>query len=310
MTETETEPDAEPALEPTLEPDRAPHPPAAAPAERNALVRDRKPGGNRMRPAWHRMRPVPPSPGRRETARVHEVRRLRDMIRTTIQRDGYPGGLLPHESELMAGHGMSRATVREALAMLRADGLIERTQGVGTHVVTATVTTGLAEAHGAVRPTANGLFDRRMRPRVLDRSRIPVPGTVAERLGVPLGTPCLRLEYVGLLDEEPLLVATNYALYPEAERLGDSPFVSDWYALMAAAGAAFGQSEFVIGSELADPLTADMLGLRPGAPLLAMEQVIYDPDGRPFDVAFIYTRSDRMRFMSRAVVDIPPPAGA
>jgi GntR family transcriptional regulator len=232
------------------------------------------------------------------------------MIRTTIQRDGYPGGLLPNEASLMATHGMSRATVREALAMLRSDGLIERKQGIGTHVVTATVTTGLAEAHGAVDPGGNGLFDRRMRPRVLDRSRIPVPGTIAERLDVPLGTECLRLEYVGLIDEEPLLVATNYALYPEARRLGDSPFVSDWYTLMAQAGVSFGQSEFVIGSELADPLTAEVLGLRAGAPLLAMEQVIYDPAGRPFDVAFIYTRSDRVRFLSRALVDPPPSTGS
>jgi GntR family transcriptional regulator len=193
--------------------------------------------------------------------------------------------------------------VRESLSMLRADGLIERTQGIGTQVATSMFATGLAEAHGAVSPPVKGLFGRRMRPRVLDRSLIPAPGTVAERLGVPVGTSCLRLEYVGLLEDEPLLIATNYALFPEAERLRDSPFVTDWYALMTEAGVRFGQSEFVIGSEIADAYVAEVLGLREGAPLLAMEQLIIDPDGRPFDVAFIYSRADRMRFVSRSLRD-------
>lgn len=179
-----------------------------------AFVRVRGRNGPRLRS--RRMTPVPPAHDRRSTVRA--VRRLRDMIRTAIQRDGYIGGQLPSEAELMAAHRVTRATVREALAMLRADGLIARTQGIGTHAVVSTIVAGLAESHGAVAPVRNGLLDRRMRPRVLDRSHIPAPGTVAERLGVPVGTDCLRLAYVGLVEDEPLMIATNYVLFPEAGR--------------------------------------------------------------------------------------------
>jgi GntR family transcriptional regulator len=226
---------------------------------------------------------------------------MRDLLRFAVLRGAYPDGRIPSESELMAAHGASRATVREALALLRADGLIERTQGIGTHVVTQSEVARLAEAHGVVTPGPQAVFGRsRTRPRVLDRSVLPGPPTVTERLGVPAGTPCLRLEYVALLDDEPAGLATNYVLFPEAERLLDCAFVSDWYVLMADAGVEFSQSEFVIGCELADAGIAAELAIGVGSPVITMEQTITDPAGRPFDLAFIYLLGRRFRYISRA----------
>jgi GntR family transcriptional regulator len=218
-----------------------------------------------------------------------------------VLRGDYADGPLPSESELMAGHGVSRATVREALALLRADGLIERTQGIGTHVVTSTVISSLAEAHGAVRPTGASMFNQRMRPRVLDRSVIPAPDVVARRLGASPGVSCLRLEYVALFEEQPVGLATNYVLFPAAAKLLACPFVSDWYALLAAADVQLGESEFVIGCELADPAVASELGVAEGTPVISLEQTITDPAGRPFDLAFVYTPANRFRFVSRAL---------
>jgi len=238
---------------------------------------------------------------RRGPARAHDVRRMRDLLRFAVLRGAYPDGRMPSESELMAAHGASRATVREALTLLRADGLIERTQGIGTHVVTQSEVARLAEAHGVITPGPQAVFGRsRTRPRVLDRSVMPGPPTVTGRLGVPAGTPCLRLEYVALLDDEPAGLATNYVLFPEAERLLDAPFVSDWYVLMADAGVEFSQSEFVIGCELADAGIAAELAIGVGSPVITMEQTITDPAGRPFDLAFIYLLGRRFRYISRA----------
>ncbi len=236
---------------------------------------------------------------RRGEARAHDVRRLRDMIRAAVQGGRYPGGQLPAEAALMAAHGASRATVREALSLLRAEGLIERTQGIGTHAVVRPADEKLVEVHGVIRPDQHSLLNRRTRPRLLDRSEIAAPALVADRLGAPAGTPCLRLEYVALHQEEPIWLATNYALFPEAARLRDTPFVTDWYALLADAGVEFGQSEFIIGAEPADPFVAAALGIAPGAPVLVTEQTIADPAGRPFDLAFIHIRADRFRFVSR-----------
>ena len=231
--------------------------------------------------------------------RVEGVRRLRDILRAAVRGGNYPHGQLPGEAELMTSYRASRATVRAALALLRTEGLIERTQGVGTHAVLAPVKTSLREAHGVIKPARDSMFNQRMRPRELDRSLVAAPGAVAERLEIDAGTPCLRLEYVALLNEEPIALATNYVRFPAADKLRDTPFVSDWYRLLADAGVALSDSEFVFDCESADASLAAALGIREGAPLISMEQIIYDLDGRPFDLAFIHTRGEHFRFVSR-----------
>jgi GntR family transcriptional regulator len=238
---------------------------------------------------------------RRGPVRAHDVRRLRDLLRFAVLGGGYPGGQLPSESELMAVHGASRATVREALAQLRADGLIERTQGIGTNVVTSPVTTRMAEVHGVVNSDPKGVLSSGlMRPRVLDRSVIPAPPTVAAGLGVAAGTSCLRFDYVALFDDEPFALATNYVLFPQAERLLERPFRSDWYEFMARCGVEIGKSEFVIGCELTDAALAAELGVPEGTPVTSLEQTISDIAGCPFDLAFIYMLGRRFRFVSSA----------
>ncbi len=199
----------------------------------------------------------------------------------------------------MAAHQASRGTVRAALALVRGEGLIERLQGVGTHAVVRPVKTPLPEAHGVIKPSRQSMFNQRMQPHEIDRTVLPAPPTVAVRLAVPERTPCLRWDYVALYDEEPIAIATNYVLFPEAKRLRHTPFVSDWYRLLEDAGIELSDSEFTFDCELADPPLASVLGIREGAPLIAMEQIIYDRDGRPFDLAFIHTRGERFRFVSR-----------
>ncbi|HJQ44726.1 MAG TPA: GntR family transcriptional regulator [Amycolatopsis sp.] len=241
-----------------------------------------------MRPATHQQR-------------VHDVRRLRDMLRGAVQGGWYPDGQLPGEAELMATHQASRATVRAALALLRSEGLIERTQGIGTHAVVSPVKTSLPEAHGVMKPSRDSMWNQRMRPREIDRSIVPAPATVAGRLDTAPGVQCLRLEYVALHNEEPIALATNYVLFPEAGKLRDTPFVSDWYRLLDDAGVTLSDSEFIFDCELADAPLAAVLGVREGSPLISMEQIIYDLDGRPFDLAFIHTRGERFRFVSRGL---------
>lgn len=243
------------------------------------------------------------SPATRQP-RIHEVRRLRDMLRAAVYAGQFEDGVLPSEAELMSAHRLSRATVREALALLRNEGLIERTQGIGTHAIVDSVSTPWTEAHGTAEPAPDSMFNRRMRPRVIDRSIVTVPATVAGRLQVSPGTPCLRLEYVALVEEEPMALATNYVLFPEAGKIRDAPFVSDWYALMAEAGVELSETEFVFGCELADAPLAAALGIREGAPLISMEQLIYDRSGRPFDLAFIHTCGERFRFVSRVFKEL------
>jgi GntR family histidine utilization transcriptional repressor len=60
-------------------------------------------------------------------------RHLKDGL---AARAWLPGALMPSETELVARFGVSRMTVHRALRELQAEGLVTRTQGVGTFAAT------------------------------------------------------------------------------------------------------------------------------------------------------------------------------
>lgn len=63
------------------------------------------------------------------------------MLRQQIHADAYPDGL-PAELDLAAEFSVSRNTVREALTVLKHEGLIDRGPRVGTHVAQHKYATG------------------------------------------------------------------------------------------------------------------------------------------------------------------------
>lgn len=59
-----------------------------------------------------------------------------ESLRQSIMSGAYPPGTkLPSEAQLTQVHGVSRTVVREAVAALRADGLVEARQGAGVFVL-------------------------------------------------------------------------------------------------------------------------------------------------------------------------------
>jgi GntR family transcriptional regulator len=199
----------------------------------------------------------------------------------------------------MAAHGSSRATVREALALLRQEGLIERVQGIGTFATYQTVVTRLVESHGVERSGASAVWSGLQRPRVLDRAEVPTPDAVAHHMP-DCGSTVMRIDYVAMLGDDPVGMATNYLRFPEADAVADLPFESDFYALIEAGGLRVGASEFLIGCANADERTAELLDVVPGSAVATLEQLIYDEAGRVFDVAFCCSRADRFLMLSRA----------
>jgi DNA-binding FadR family transcriptional regulator len=78
---------------------------------------------------------------------------LAETLRTRISKGEFtPGDRLPSEAVLSETYGVSRTVIREAIASLRADGLVEPRQGSGVYVLEARQTD--------VAPFQNVDFDR------------------------------------------------------------------------------------------------------------------------------------------------------
>ncbi len=87
-----------------------------------------------MQPKVDQMSPRPNQPERRTGETL--VVQIAAKLRAAIQQGGFaPGDKLPTESQLVSAHGVSRTVIREALASLRTDGLVEARQGAGVFVL-------------------------------------------------------------------------------------------------------------------------------------------------------------------------------
>ncbi|HEX4818468.1 MAG TPA: FadR/GntR family transcriptional regulator [Nonomuraea sp.] len=91
------------------------------------------------------------------------TQRLVDTLTARI-REGVvrPGERLPTESELVATYGVSRTVVREAIARLKAAGLVETQHGRGSFVLARPGTTGFEPAPARTRQDVLDLIDFRM----------------------------------------------------------------------------------------------------------------------------------------------------
>ena len=122
--------------------------------------------------------PVPPSADQTsEIGRITRPLRLSEEVSADLQRritrgDLKPGDRLPTEQTLGKIFGVSRAVVREAIARLKADGLIETRQGSGAFVALAPKTINLRFWRGA-GPELHELRD-------IFELRVMVEGAVAE----------------------------------------------------------------------------------------------------------------------------------
>ncbi len=124
--------------------------------------------------------PVTPPPAAEPSTELSRITRpLRlseevsgDLLRRIARGELKPGDRLPTEKALGEAFGVSRAVVREAIARLKADGLIETRQGSGAFVVEAPKTINLRFWQGA-GPELDELRD-------IFELRAMVEGAVAE----------------------------------------------------------------------------------------------------------------------------------
>ncbi|WP_297607935.1 GntR family transcriptional regulator [Nocardia sp.] len=220
------------------------------------------------------------------------ARRLHDLLRAALRDGTFGSGKLPSEAELMNQYQASRDVVREALDLLRNDGLIERRRGVGTVPVRAE-----RLVSGALPPEGRSLEEHlalgRISPRLLHWAWVPAPQVIADHLdGIALGDDCLCIEYVLLLDQRPMALFTNYLRTPEAARVDLSTFRDDFYSLLHAGGINFTSFDVGLQAALADEYAAALLHVLPGEPVLLMEQTIRDRDGQAIDYALGTCRSE------------------
>jgi GntR family transcriptional regulator len=192
------------------------------------------------------------------------------------------GDALPTEAELQERFGVSRATVRQALAELDRAGVVERRQGRGTFVALPAMERELPELTGFTEH----LQSRGMRAssRLVDCS-VAIAEKGSDSGHFPVGTPLFKARRVRYANDFAVGVHTVYVPLAMAERIGFTEEVlrrderASLYALMTRAGIRLTWAEEHLRARAADREESQLLGVRPGTPVMSVLRKTHDDAG-------------------------------
>ncbi|GAA4009752.1 GntR family transcriptional regulator [Deinococcus rubellus] len=222
-------------------------------------------------------------------------------LESAIERGEYqPGNALPAERELATRLGVSRVTVRQAIAQLAERGLVQRRHGSGTFVAPGQQTQRIQ--HPLSRLTS---FTEDMQARGLSAGGRVLSFAVGHpsaqesmKLGLSPGQLVYRVRRLRTAGGEALAVEESLL---SAGRLGplSAEDVQDvsLYALLQSRGAEPVRALRQLRAVNADDELAGLLGVPLGAALLATERLAWDAAGQAVELARAHYRGDRYDFV-------------
>lgn len=134
---------------------------------------------------------------------------IADDLRQSIQQGVYQvGDKLPSQQKLGSQFGVNRHTVRQAVEVLREEGLLRIDNGLGVFVAAPPIKYSIGK-----RVRYNEMLEAQghsARYQMLGLTRAAATGKTVEYLQLEPGVEIAQYDLLGLSDEHPLIVTTSY----------------------------------------------------------------------------------------------------
>lgn len=216
---------------------------------------------------------------------------VRGILEQLIDAELNPGDAIPSERSLVVRLGVSRVTVRQAIADLVDAGALERVHGKGTYVTGPQVDSRLH-----LTSFSREMRDRGLHPAtvVLSAREQAADDDTAYALRIRPGRPVIRVERLRTADGTPM--AYEVGLYPSGLFPGllNRELGALYDVFAAEYGVVVTSGEQTVRAESADAHQARILGVAKRAPLLVQERVTHAGD-RAIELSTSWYRADRYR---------------
>lgn len=209
-----------------------------------------------------------------------------------------PGSRLPPERELSELLGVNRMTLRQALHLLEAQGLLVRRQGDGTYVADPKIERQAGRLYSFTR----GMQQRGLKPgaRVLRFEERPVEAYVAVHLKLAVSAPVYDIHRLRLVNEEPVLLERYMIPVRRFPDLAQHDLAGrSMYEIMETEyGVVLSQARQSLEPVAALGYEAGLLNVPLGAPLMLERRLSYDKNYEPVEYGNDLYRGDRFRFVT------------
>jgi GntR family transcriptional regulator len=213
---------------------------------------------------------------------------LHIQVRETIRRQVRDGelidksGRLMTEAELGRHFGVSRITIRNAISPLVDEGMFARTRGRGTFLRSNQPENWVGKLMGfseTIRDAGYHAGAKVLQQGMTNRHDPDVRAQLHERA-------VYQLRRLRLADDTP--IAIEHAFYPpdiglEIEKR-DLTSIIMYSVFEDELGHAIKEAIQTIGASLADTVSAKLLGVKAGSPLLSIERLTLGKDERPLEL--------------------------
>jgi GntR family transcriptional regulator len=203
-----------------------------------------------------------------------------DLRARILQGQWEPGQALAAETDLARNYGVALGTIRQAIALLVDQGLLERRHGKGTFVKA-----GIGGA-SMLRFFRFRHVDSSQTPtsRIVGRKQVPADAATAQALGIKEAAPVLSRERLRSIAGQPCLLEAIVLPLPLFEPLASSD-PADWGDLLYPAyqqrcGVVVHQAEDQLSFGTLSASQARRLGLTKGHPCVRVRRRAYDLSDR------------------------------
>jgi GntR family transcriptional regulator len=218
---------------------------------------------------------------------------LRSLIEASVEDDNIQS--LPSENELVDQYQVSRATVRQALALLEREGLIYRAKGKGTYITKHRLRYPLT----TLVPTTEDMQRRGWEPGVVVHSfeEIEARSPITESLQLAPADKVYELCRIRLANGEP--VGIQWAFLPVKNSPGLIEFdlaQSLTRVMEVHFGIVFWSAHEYLRARLPTEFEAEKLEIKRNLPVISMERTTFAPEGNPVEFLQSVWRSDKYEY--------------